>query len=216
MKHIGLFGALQRRRAAQREGFDDVLLLNPDGSISELATSNIGFVRDGRIVWPRSEYLQGTTMALIQQALDEPVVSESLTLPTSLAWKHRSRRTRRRASDRSWLWMTGGGQVSTRSSATCKRCTRTSQPKRCDSRPRGPIRSSVDDQIGGDRWRRFSDGLVFRFGRYARRRGWAPRVRRAPRRQRAHDLEVGGRTGEDSATAGESSCTRHMSRAIRP
>lgn len=80
VKHIGLFGALQRRRAAQREGFDDVLLLNPDGSISELATSNIGFVRNGRIVCPRSEYLQGTTMALIQQALDESVISESLTL----------------------------------------------------------------------------------------------------------------------------------------
>ena len=57
-----------------------MLLLNPDGSISELATSNIGFVRNGRIVWPRSEYLQGTTMALIQQALDESVISESLTL----------------------------------------------------------------------------------------------------------------------------------------
>ncbi|GAA5033808.1 aminotransferase class IV family protein [Actinopolymorpha pittospori] len=80
VKHIGLFGVLQRRRAAQREGFDDVLLLNPDGSISEIATSNIGFVRNGQIIWPRSECLAGTTMTLLQQALDEPVVSESLTL----------------------------------------------------------------------------------------------------------------------------------------
>ena len=44
-KHIGLFGAMQRRRAAQRDGFDDVLFLSPDGTISEIATSNIGFVK---------------------------------------------------------------------------------------------------------------------------------------------------------------------------
>src|SRR3954447_8146397 len=57
VKHIGLFGALRCRRTAQREGFDDVLFLNQDGTISEIATSNIGFVRDGHIVWPRSEWL---------------------------------------------------------------------------------------------------------------------------------------------------------------
>lgn len=80
VKHIGLFGALQRRRAAQREGFDDVLFVSPDGTISEIATSNIGFVRDGRVVWPRSEWLAGVTMTLINQALDEPVATEPLTL----------------------------------------------------------------------------------------------------------------------------------------
>jgi branched-subunit amino acid aminotransferase/4-amino-4-deoxychorismate lyase len=80
VKHIGLFGAMQRRRVAQREGFDDVLFLNPDGTISEIATSNIGFVRDGQIVWPRSEYLSGITMNLLQQTLDEPIASEPLTL----------------------------------------------------------------------------------------------------------------------------------------
>ncbi|MQA26033.1 MAG: aminotransferase [Micromonosporaceae bacterium] len=80
VKHIGLFGTLKRRRAAHREGFDDVLFLNPDGTISEIATSNIGFVRDGRIVWPRAEWLPGVTMTLINQALDEPVAIEPLTL----------------------------------------------------------------------------------------------------------------------------------------
>ncbi|MBA0124496.1 aminotransferase class IV family protein [Haloechinothrix sp. YIM 98757] len=80
VKHIGLFGALQRRRAAQREGFDDVLFLNPDGTISELATSNIGFIRDGQVVWPRSEWLSGVTMTLINQALDEPITAKPLTL----------------------------------------------------------------------------------------------------------------------------------------
>ncbi|NKQ54983.1 aminotransferase class IV family protein [Amycolatopsis sp. K13G38] len=80
VKHISLFGALQRRRAAQRDGFDDVLFLNPDGTISEIATSNIGFVRDDEIVWPRAEYLAGVTMTLINQELDEPVTSKPLTL----------------------------------------------------------------------------------------------------------------------------------------
>jgi branched-subunit amino acid aminotransferase/4-amino-4-deoxychorismate lyase len=81
VKHVGLFGAIQQRRMAQREGFDDVLFLNPDETISEITTSNIGFIREGRIVWPRSEFLNGITMTLINQALDEPVSAEPLRLP---------------------------------------------------------------------------------------------------------------------------------------
>lgn len=80
VKHIGLFGALRCRRIAQREGYDDVLLLNQDGTISEIATSNIGFVRDGNVVWPRSEWLAGITMTLLNQALDEPIRTEPVTL----------------------------------------------------------------------------------------------------------------------------------------
>lgn len=84
VKHVGLFGAMNQRRSAQREGFDDVLFLNPDGTISEIATSNIGFVRDGQIIWPRSEYLTGVTMRLLHQEMDEPVVTEALT-PSDLS-----------------------------------------------------------------------------------------------------------------------------------
>lgn len=80
LKHIGLFGALRSRRTAQREGFDDVLFLNQDGTISEIATSNIGFVRDGKLIWPRSEWLTGITMTLLHQALDEPIQIEPITL----------------------------------------------------------------------------------------------------------------------------------------
>lgn len=79
VKHVGLFGTMKHRRDAQRQGFDDVLFVNKDGTISEIATSNIGFVRGGRIVWPRSAYLAGVTMALLNQELDEPVTAESLT-----------------------------------------------------------------------------------------------------------------------------------------
>jgi branched-subunit amino acid aminotransferase/4-amino-4-deoxychorismate lyase len=80
VKHVGLLGPMQRRRAAQREGYDDVLFLNSDGTISEVATSNIGFVREGRIIWPRSAYLTGITMTLLNQELDEQIVTEPLTL----------------------------------------------------------------------------------------------------------------------------------------
>lgn len=80
VKHIGLFGAMMRRRAAQREGFDDVLFINPDGTVSEIATSNVGFIRGDQIVWPRSEWLTGITMTLIHQALDEPIVMEPVKL----------------------------------------------------------------------------------------------------------------------------------------
>lgn len=79
VKHVGLFGALQVRRAAQRAGYDDVALLNQDGTLSELATSNLGFVRDGRVIWPRSPWLPGVTMALLDDALDEPGLAEPVT-----------------------------------------------------------------------------------------------------------------------------------------
>lgn len=78
VKHVGLYGAMKHRRSAQREGFDDVLFMNPDSTISEIATSNIGFVRGDQIIWPRSEYLPGVTMALLRRALDEPIITEPL------------------------------------------------------------------------------------------------------------------------------------------
>ncbi|WP_422647341.1 aminotransferase class IV family protein [Actinoalloteichus caeruleus] len=80
VKHIGLFGALRCRRTAQREGYDDVLFLNPDGTISELATSNIGFVRGGQIIWPHSEWLPGVTMKLLNQVLKKPARTERITI----------------------------------------------------------------------------------------------------------------------------------------
>ncbi|MBV7701667.1 aminotransferase class IV family protein [Nocardia nova] len=81
VKHIGLFGALHQRAAAQRQGFDDVVFTAGDGSISEIATSNIGFItQQGNLVWPRAEVLPGTTMRLVNQVLDEDVVTERVTL----------------------------------------------------------------------------------------------------------------------------------------
>ncbi|MCH0539855.1 aminotransferase class IV family protein [Streptomyces sp. MUM 203J] len=69
VKHLGLFGALHARRAAQLDGYDDALFHGPDGHVSEGGTWNVGFVRaDGTVVWPRADVLPGVTMALLQQA----------------------------------------------------------------------------------------------------------------------------------------------------
>ncbi|MCK9921363.1 aminotransferase class IV family protein [Frankia sp. AgPm24] len=80
VKHVSLFGALTHRRRAQRAGFDDVLFISDDGMISEASTSNIGFVRQGRVVWPRAAWLPGVTMALIDQRLDQPARTEPVNL----------------------------------------------------------------------------------------------------------------------------------------
>jgi len=66
VKHVGLFGTMWQRRAAQLGGFDDVLFLDDRSRISEGATWNIGFYDGERLVWPRSEYLPGVTMALVK------------------------------------------------------------------------------------------------------------------------------------------------------
>lgn len=79
-KHVGLFGALHQRRLAQRDGADDVLFTTADGLISEIATSNIGIIADGHLVWPDAEVLPGVTMRLLSQTLDEEVIVKPITL----------------------------------------------------------------------------------------------------------------------------------------
>lgn len=69
VKHVGLFGALQLRRAAQLEGYDDVLFVDEHGFVSEGATWNIAFVKAGQVIWPQSGYLSGVTMRIIRHAL---------------------------------------------------------------------------------------------------------------------------------------------------
>jgi branched-subunit amino acid aminotransferase/4-amino-4-deoxychorismate lyase len=80
VKHVGLFGSLRHRRIAQRNGFDDVLFTDADATISEAATSNIGFIDGDRIVWPQADCLPGVTMRLISQARDE----QATTAPVAL------------------------------------------------------------------------------------------------------------------------------------
>jgi branched-subunit amino acid aminotransferase/4-amino-4-deoxychorismate lyase len=81
VKHVGLFGTIHHRRAAQLGGFDDVLFVDDQERISEGATWNIGFVDGDRLVWPDAECLPGVTMELLQ-ALGQP---ESTTAEIDLA-----------------------------------------------------------------------------------------------------------------------------------
>lgn len=69
VKHSGLFGPLHQRRMARRAGFDDVLFVDPTGSVSEGATWNIGFLVGDEVHWPDAECLPGVTMRLLDDVL---------------------------------------------------------------------------------------------------------------------------------------------------
>ncbi|MFJ2775950.1 aminotransferase class IV family protein [Kitasatospora sp. NPDC087315] len=79
VKSVGLFGSLRHRRAAQRAGFDDALFVDTESVISEGGTWNIGFVKDGEVIWPDADCLVGTTMELLRQAHPSTMQSVRLT-----------------------------------------------------------------------------------------------------------------------------------------
>ncbi|GAA1573761.1 aminotransferase class IV family protein [Actinomadura kijaniata] len=66
VKHVGLFGAVRRRRDAQAEGFDDALFVDAGASVTEGTTWNVGFFDGRRVVWPDAEVLPGVTMRLLR------------------------------------------------------------------------------------------------------------------------------------------------------
>ncbi|OHV32593.1 MULTISPECIES: aminotransferase class IV family protein [Pseudofrankia] len=80
VKHVGLFGAVRLRRAAQRAGFDDAVFTDAGGVLSEATTSNLGFVTGDRVLWPSAECLPGVTMRLLNQARAEEPVTAAVTL----------------------------------------------------------------------------------------------------------------------------------------
>ncbi len=70
LKHNATFGLTRARRTAKAASFDDALFVGPDGLVSEGSIWNIGFVEEGRIVWPQAAMLRGTGQALLQNGLD--------------------------------------------------------------------------------------------------------------------------------------------------
>ena len=56
------------REDAQREGFDDALLVASDGRISETTMANIGFFDERGVVWPDAPMLDGITKQLLERA----------------------------------------------------------------------------------------------------------------------------------------------------
>jgi branched-subunit amino acid aminotransferase/4-amino-4-deoxychorismate lyase len=68
VKHTGLFAVAALRRKALRAGHDDVLLVAPDGRVTEGATWSVGCHDGERVVWPQRDCLPGITVALLNQA----------------------------------------------------------------------------------------------------------------------------------------------------
>jgi len=57
------------RRHAQRNGFDDAVLVGPNGVMSESTVANIGFFDGAAVVWPDAPMLHGITMQLLEREL---------------------------------------------------------------------------------------------------------------------------------------------------
>ncbi|MET7463532.1 aminotransferase class IV [Nonomuraea sp. NPDC005501] len=69
IKHLGGFPQAHLGLRARAEGFDDALLVGPDGLISEGTIANLGCSDGERIVWPEAPMLRGITMALLEGEL---------------------------------------------------------------------------------------------------------------------------------------------------
>lgn len=76
VKHLALGFQHDARRAARDAGFDDALLLAPDGRISEGTFWNVVF-RDGdSVVWPDAPALPGVTQGLVGARLEKAGVPQ--------------------------------------------------------------------------------------------------------------------------------------------
>jgi branched-subunit amino acid aminotransferase/4-amino-4-deoxychorismate lyase len=69
LKHVGTFPQIQLARDAESAGFDDALLVDSVGRISETTVANIAFVRPGEVVWPEGPALDGITQQLLAAAV---------------------------------------------------------------------------------------------------------------------------------------------------
>jgi branched-subunit amino acid aminotransferase/4-amino-4-deoxychorismate lyase len=69
LKHVGSWGQGRFRETALAAGFDEGLLVDEAGRISEGTITNVGFWRDGTVIWPDAPKLGGITMLLLQRHL---------------------------------------------------------------------------------------------------------------------------------------------------
>lgn len=69
LKHVGSWGQGRFREAALAAGFDEGLLVDEAGRISEGTITNVGFWRDGTVIWPDAPKLPGITMLLLWRQL---------------------------------------------------------------------------------------------------------------------------------------------------
>lgn len=76
VKHLALQPQFAMRAQAQAAGYDDALLVAPDGRIAEGSFWSIAFWDGGRVTWPLAPALGGVTWWLLQRALDEAGISQ--------------------------------------------------------------------------------------------------------------------------------------------
>jgi branched-subunit amino acid aminotransferase/4-amino-4-deoxychorismate lyase len=69
LKHVGSWGQGRFREAALAAGFDEGLLTDETGRISEGTITNVGFWRDGTVIWPDAPKLDGITMLVLRRQL---------------------------------------------------------------------------------------------------------------------------------------------------
>ena len=69
LKHVGSWGQGRFREIALAAGFDEGLLVDEAGIISEGTITNVGFWRDGTVIWPDAPKLQGITMLVLRRQL---------------------------------------------------------------------------------------------------------------------------------------------------
>jgi branched-subunit amino acid aminotransferase/4-amino-4-deoxychorismate lyase len=69
LKHVGSWGQGRFGQIAAAAGFDEGLLVDETGLISEGTITNVGFWRDGGVVWPEAPKLAGITMLLLRRQL---------------------------------------------------------------------------------------------------------------------------------------------------
>ncbi|MEU7040949.1 aminotransferase class IV [Streptomyces varsoviensis] len=70
LKHTGGFAQGFYRDQVQRAGFDEALLVGPDGTVSEGTITNVAFIAGDTVVWPDAPALDGISMLLLREALD--------------------------------------------------------------------------------------------------------------------------------------------------
>jgi branched-subunit amino acid aminotransferase/4-amino-4-deoxychorismate lyase len=69
LKHVGSWAQGRFHEVAQAAGFDEGLLVDETGRISEGTITNVGFWRDNTVIWPDAPKLPGVTMLVLRRRL---------------------------------------------------------------------------------------------------------------------------------------------------
>ena len=77
LKHVGSWGQGRSGDAALAAGFDEGLLTDETGRISEGTITNVGFWREGTVVWPDAPKLDGITMLVLRRQFEAAGVGQA-------------------------------------------------------------------------------------------------------------------------------------------